>query len=194
MPVQEFFSNHATLVIAIAGVLVATLVLWRSNMLRYIPNNRIGIVEKLWSARGSLTTGFIALGGEAGFQADVLRGGWHMFFPFQYRVHVVPLVTIAQGKIGHVFARDGQTLPPTQALASNATAQDFTDASGFLRKGASAGHSAACCAKAPTRSTSRSSWSSPRTAVTTCRCRAAIRRRSTPWRGCSRSAVGSSRS
>ena len=38
--------------------------------------------------------------------------------PFQYRVHQMPLVTIPQGKIGYVFARDGQPLPPTQTLAS----------------------------------------------------------------------------
>jgi uncharacterized membrane protein YqiK len=138
MPVQEFLSNHFGVVIA-AAALVVVLVLWRSNFLRYIPNTRIGIVEKLWSRHGSVTHGFIALGGEAGFQADVLRGGWHMFFPFQYRVHVVPLVTIAQGKIGHVFARDGQMLPPTQALASNATAKDFTDATNFLHNGGQRG-------------------------------------------------------
>jgi uncharacterized membrane protein YqiK len=56
-------------------------------------------------------------------------------FPFQYRVHVMPLVTIPQGKIGYVFARDGQPLPATQALASNAVARDFTDVAGFLRTG-----------------------------------------------------------
>ena len=37
--------------------------------------------------------------------------------PFQYRLHKMPLVTIPQGKIGYVFARDGQPLPPTQTLA-----------------------------------------------------------------------------
>jgi uncharacterized membrane protein YqiK len=38
----------------------------------------------------------------------VLRGGWHFLMPFQYRVHRVSLVTIPQGKIGYVFARDGR--------------------------------------------------------------------------------------
>ena len=27
------------------------------------------------------------LNGEAGFQPDVLRGGWHVLMPFQYRLH-----------------------------------------------------------------------------------------------------------
>lgn len=42
--------------------------------MRVIPNNKIGIVEKLWSGGGSLPEGRqIALGGEAGFQSEVLR-------------------------------------------------------------------------------------------------------------------------
>jgi uncharacterized membrane protein YqiK len=85
----------------------------------YIPNNRVGIMEKLISGRGSVRSGLIALQGEAGFQPELLRGGWHFLKPFQYRVHRMPLVTIPQGEIGYIFARDGQSLPPTQSLASN---------------------------------------------------------------------------
>src|SRR3954465_2161259 len=70
-----------------------------SGAIRYIPNNRLGILEKLWSTQGSIAGGFIALHGEAGFQPGVLRGGFHIFVPFQYRVHRVQLVTIPQGEI-----------------------------------------------------------------------------------------------
>ena len=38
---------------------------------RYIPNDRVGIVEKLWSPSGSVTHGIIALNGEAGFQPEL---------------------------------------------------------------------------------------------------------------------------
>jgi len=137
--VEQLVLDHRQLWLALVAAGLALVALRRSNMLRYIPNNRIGIVEKLWSTRGSLTSGFIALGGEAGFQPDVLRGGWHVMFPFQYRVHVVPLVTIPQGKIGYAFARDGHMLAPTQALASNADARDLTDVAGFLRAGGQRG-------------------------------------------------------
>ncbi len=123
----------------LGGVLALLYLLHRANLVRYIPNNRVGIVEKIWSAKGSVHKGFIALEGEAGFQPDVLRGGWHVFVPTQYRVHVLPLVTIPQGKIGYVFARDGATLPPTQALASNARANDFSDVAAFLRSGGQRG-------------------------------------------------------
>ena len=112
---------YATEIAWAAGVIVLLALLWASNVVRYIPNNRVGIAERLWSFRGSVDKGFIALAGEAGFQPHVLRGGWHVFAPFQFKVHVVPLVTIPQGRIGYVFARDGETLPPTQTLASNAT-------------------------------------------------------------------------
>ncbi|HEX3530667.1 MAG TPA: SPFH domain-containing protein [Thermoanaerobaculia bacterium] len=104
----------------------------------YIPNNRVGIVEKLISGH-SVRSGLIALQGEAGFQPDVLRGGWHFLTPFVYRIHKMPLVTIPQGEIGYLFARDGQSLPPTQALACNVTANDFQDSTAFLRSGGQKG-------------------------------------------------------
>ncbi len=106
---------------------------------RYIPNDRVGIVEKLWSPSGSVTHGILALNGEAGFQPELLRGGWHVMMPFQYRLHQMPLVTIPNGKIGYVFARDGQPLPPTQTLAGNVTANDFQDVAAFLRSGGQRG-------------------------------------------------------
>src|SRR5215475_8592410 len=130
-------SHPFQLLLIAAGSLffLALLLTW----IRYIPNTRIGIVEKLVSAKGSVKSGLIALNGEAGFQPYVLRGGWHLLTPFQYRVHRMPLVTIPQGKIGYVFARDGKDLPPTQVLASNETARDFQNVVGFLRGGGQKG-------------------------------------------------------
>ena len=116
-------------------LLLLILALW----IRYIPNTRVGIVEKLISGKGSILSGLIALNGEAGFQPEVLRGGWHFLTPFQYRVHRMPLVTIPQGKIGYIFARDGKDLAPTQVLASNDAAKDFQDVVGFLRSGGQKG-------------------------------------------------------
>lgn len=114
-----------------SAIILAIVFLYISGAIRYIPNNRVGILEKLWGA-SSVRSGFIALKGEVGFQPDVLRGGWHFFVPFQYRIHSVPLVTIPQGKIGYIFARDGDPLQPTQALASNVTADDFQNVRAFL--------------------------------------------------------------
>jgi uncharacterized membrane protein YqiK len=102
--------------------------------MRYIPNSRVGIVEKLWSRRGSVPEGrIIALNGEAGYQADLLRGGFHFgLWRWQYRIHKVPLVTVPQGKIGYVYARDGQPLPPSQTLGRVVPCNNFQDARTFL--------------------------------------------------------------
>ena len=114
--------------------------LYISGTLRYIPNHKVGVVEKLFSLQnGSVRDGFLALEGEAGFQPEVLRGGWHVFTPFQYRVHKVQLVTVPQGRIGYVYARDGKPLASDQALASNRAVDNFEDARAFLKEGGQRG-------------------------------------------------------
>ena len=125
-----------------AAALVVVIVLLRiSNVFRYIPNNQVGIVEKLWTTKGSVEDGFIALNGEAGFEPEVLRGGLHMFFPFMYRIHKSDLVTVGQGKIAYVFARDGVPLGPSQVLGANDTEDrsDFQDVRRFLLGGGQKG-------------------------------------------------------
>src|SRR5262245_39898657 len=120
-------SSVLSLVPFVIAGLVLLVVLFLLAGSRFTPNNKAGIVEMRTSPMGSLDKGVIALKGEAGFQPGMLRGGLHYLLPIQYDVHIVPLVTIPQGKIGYVFARDGQPLPPSQTLASNATAMDFQD-------------------------------------------------------------------
>lgn len=128
--------NYGVIGVSLLVLLVLVVV---AMSIVYIPNNRVGIVEKLISGRGSVKTGFIALAGEAGFQPEILRGGWHFFMPGQYRIHKMPLVTIPQGKIGYVFARDGQDLPATQTIASNTAANNFQDVAGWMRSGGQKG-------------------------------------------------------
>ncbi len=101
---------------------------------RYIPHNRVGIVEKLWSGKGSLTGGrIIAPEGEAGFQTRLLRGGIQFgFYPWQFRIHPQPLVAVGEGKIGYVYARDGEPLPATQTLGRSVDCNRFQEAHAFL--------------------------------------------------------------
>ena len=138
---MDSFSMQGLPILAIFGwaLLALVVILLLAKTIRYIPNNRVGLVEKLISGRGSVQHGLIALNGEAGFQPQVLRGGWHLFMPFVYRIHRMPLVTIPQSKIGYVFARDGQDLPPTQALAANEKVRDFQDVTLFLQNGGQKG-------------------------------------------------------
>lgn len=101
---------------------------------RYIPHNRIGVIEKLWSSQGSLANGRImSLAGEAGYQSQLLRGGVHFgYWRWQYRIHKARLVTIPQGEIGYVYARDGEPLAPSQTLGRVVACNNFQDAAMFL--------------------------------------------------------------
>ena len=134
-----FLTLDAPWILAGLAFLVVLVLSGRSGLVRYIPNDRMAVLEKLWSFHGSVSGGLIALRGEAGFQPDVLRGGYHFFMPFQYRVHRANLVTIPQGQIGYVFARDGVPLESTQTLACNVAANDFQNVRAFLESGGQRG-------------------------------------------------------
>jgi uncharacterized membrane protein YqiK len=134
---SDLFGDPRWLPVTIVGGIVlffvlAVIVAWLT--MRYIPNKQVGVVEKLWSLRGSVPEGrIIALNGEAGYQAELLRGGLHFgLWRWQYRVHKVPLVAVPQGKIGYVYARDGEALPPSQTLGRVVTSNNFQDARAFL--------------------------------------------------------------
>jgi uncharacterized membrane protein YqiK len=133
--------NYIQRALWLAAAVAFVILLRLSNIFRYIPNNQVGIVEKLWTTRGSVKDGFIALNGEAGYEPEVLRGGLHLFFPFMYRIHKSDLVTIGQGKIAYVFARDGAPLGASQVLGANDTddKSDFQDARRFLLGGGQKG-------------------------------------------------------
>jgi uncharacterized membrane protein YqiK len=100
----------------------------------YIPHTQVGIIEKIWSSKGSLREGqIIARNGEAGFQARFLRGGIHFgLYPWQYRIHKEPLVVVAEGKMAYVYARDGVPLEPIQTLGRTVDSNHFQDAGRFL--------------------------------------------------------------
>lgn len=126
-------------VIVIVALLAAVLVLLWVVGIRRVPSDKVAVVEKWWSPRGSLKDSIISLHGEAGYQPHVLRGGLHLKTPLMYKVHVMPLVTIAQGKIGYVFARDGEPLPAGQTLGRIIPGNTFEDVDAFLTQGGQRG-------------------------------------------------------
>ncbi len=123
-----FVTNVVWAAIALLGLVFV----YKAIGVRVIRSDQVGIVEKWWSPKGSLKDSIIATGGQAGYQPDVLRGGIHFRTPFMYRVRVMPLVTIPQGKIGYVFARDGEPLPPMQTLGGVVDCKYFQDVRAFL--------------------------------------------------------------
>jgi len=123
------------------GLIILLLCLPRLLGIVYIPHTQVGVIEKIWSGKGSLKEGqIIARNGEAGFQAWFLRGGIHFgLYPWQYRIHKEPLVVVGEGKMAYVYARDGVPLEPTQTLGCNVACNHFQDAIEFLESGGQRG-------------------------------------------------------
>src|SRR3982751_5958788 len=123
-------------VLWVGGLAVVVLLLCLPRLLGivYIPHTQVGIIEKIWSSRGSSRDGqIISRNGEAGFQAKFLRGGIHLgLYPWQYRIHKEPLVAVAEGKMAYVYARDGVPLEPIQTLGRTVDSNHFQDAVSFL--------------------------------------------------------------
>ena len=108
--------------------------------LRVIRSDQVAVIEKWWSMKGSLKDSIIALQGEAGYSPNLLRGGIHFRTPLMFKLHRYPLITIPQGQIAYIFARDGAPLSPTQTLGRVIhEANNFQDVTGFLRNGGQRG-------------------------------------------------------
>jgi uncharacterized membrane protein YqiK len=117
----------------IGGLVVFYLLVFKILGLRVIGSNEVAAVEKWWSMKGSLKDSIIALNGEAGYEPDVLRGGIHFKSALMYKIHKYPLITIPQGQIAYVFARDGKPLNPIQTLGKVIfEANNFQNVKGFL--------------------------------------------------------------
>ena len=129
-----------TVIIVAGTILLLYLLIFKILGLRVINSNEVAVVEKWWSTKGSLKDSIIALHGEAGYAPDLLRGGIHFKSVLMYKIHKYPLITIPQGHIAYLFARDGQPLSPTQTLGRVVPeANNFQDVSGFLKNGGQRG-------------------------------------------------------
>jgi len=133
--------ENLILILILAGSVVFGFLVLAWLITRYVPNTKEAIVEKLWSGKGSLSEGYIiALNGEAGYQADVLRGGIHFgYWRWQYGLHKTKLIEIRQGKLGYVFSRVGDPLPPSQTLGKIVECDHFQDVKKFLDGGGQKG-------------------------------------------------------
>jgi uncharacterized membrane protein YqiK len=127
---------EAPWVLGVGAIAIVILLLCLPRLLGivYIPHTQVGIIEKIWSGKGSLREGqIIARTGEAGYQARFLRGGIHFgLYPWQYRIHKEPLVVVGEGKMAYVYARDGVPLEPIQTLGRTVDSNHFQDAVRFL--------------------------------------------------------------
>lgn len=109
-----------------------------------IPNDSIGIVNKrfvLFGKNRTLPDGaIIALNGEAGYQADTLAPGLHYWlWPWQYEVQLEEFVTVEEGNVGIVEAKDGTPLKDGHVLARRVECDSFQNARQFLAGGGERG-------------------------------------------------------
>ncbi len=124
----------------LVAVAVLYLLIFKILGLRIIGSNEVAVIEKWWSRKGSLKDSIIALHGEAGYSPDLLRGGMHFKSALMYKIHKYPLITVPQGQVAYLFARDGLPLAPTQTLGEVVPqANNFQDVRGFLQNGGQRG-------------------------------------------------------
>jgi len=124
----------------IIGLIALYLIIFKVLGLRVIASSEVAVTEKWWSLKGSLKDAIIALNGEAGYSPDLLRGGIHFKSVFMYKIHKYPLITIPQGQIAYIFAKDGTPLDPSQTLGKVVPeANNFQNVRGFLQNGGQRG-------------------------------------------------------
>jgi len=122
-----------------ATVTMAALLLIRLGMV-LIREKQVGIVVKRFGARSLAPGRFIALDGEAGYQADTLAPGLHFgLWRWQYRIIKVPVTIVPQGEIALVLAADGAAIPSERILAKVVDCDNFQDARKFLLNGGEKG-------------------------------------------------------
>src|SRR4030095_14812963 len=99
----------------------------------FIRERQVGIVVKKFGSRSLPPGRLVALGGEAGYQADTLSPGLHFgYFRWQYRIIKSPITVVPQGEIALVVAADGAAIPSERILGRIVDCDNFQDARKFL--------------------------------------------------------------
>jgi len=105
-----------------------------------IRERQVGVVVKRFSNRSLAPGCLIALGGEAGLQADTLAPGLHFgYWLWQYRIIKVPVTVVSQGEIALVLAADGAAIPSERILGKVVDCDNFQNARKFLVNGGEKG-------------------------------------------------------
>lgn len=113
--------------IAFGALLVLALGVLISSV-RYVPSDRVGLVDNKVFGAEMEPGQVIALEGEVGTQAKVLTPGWHLWYwPGLYDVNTVPLVSVGDNEVGLVKAVDGRPLKAGQVFAEELTTERFKE-------------------------------------------------------------------
>jgi uncharacterized membrane protein YqiK len=105
-----------------------------------VSENQVMVVIKKFGRRNLANGRIIATDGESGTQAYTLSPGLHFgYFPFQYSIEHFPRTIIPQGKVGLIYAIDGEPIPPGRLLGRYVDCNSFQDGAAFLRNGGQRG-------------------------------------------------------
>jgi uncharacterized membrane protein YqiK len=125
---------------AFAGLVALSLAVRPLLGLVVIREREVGIVVRKFSGRALPPGRLVALGGEAGYQADTLAPGWHLgYWPWMYRITKAPVIVVPQGEIALVVANDGHAIPPGRILGRVVECDNFQNARRFLMGGGEKG-------------------------------------------------------
>jgi uncharacterized membrane protein YqiK len=126
----------SVVVVVLAAVMALVISLWGMWVIR---PDQSGLVVKRFGP--PLESGrFIAVNGEAGYQARMLPPGWHFgYWRGRYRIERVPVMVVNPGEIAVVVAADGAPIPLERVLARQVPCDNFQDAEAFLRGGGERG-------------------------------------------------------
>lgn len=122
------------------GVPILVLVILLGRPLVNIGGEEVGLVERRYFGSGLPEGRVIAMPGQVGIQARVLRPGLHFMFPYLYRVQKRPMIVIGENEVGIVESIDGNPLAPGRIFARRIGAHDsYQDGEAFLRAGGQKG-------------------------------------------------------
>src|SRR5262245_56251081 len=106
----------------------------------FIRERQVGIIVKKFGSRSLPPGRLIALGGEAGYQADTLSPGLHFgYYRWQYRIIKVSVTIVPQGELALVVSADGAAIPSERILGKVVDCDNFQDARKFLVNGGEKG-------------------------------------------------------
>lgn len=111
-----------------------------STSIVYIDSDETGHLKKIYGSSELADGRIIATSGEKGYQAKILRPGFHfsLFLTVINDIEKMPIVTIPAGFYGRIETRDGKALPKGQIMAAEWDDDQFSkmlDATYFLTEG-----------------------------------------------------------
>ncbi len=90
--------------------------------------------ERRWFGSPMANGRTVALSNEVGVQASTLGPGFHVMFPFVYKISKHPFISLGMNKVGIVRAVTGMPMPAGQFFAKTVDSSLFQDGEAFLRK------------------------------------------------------------